>query len=66
MSSARIGVPPASVWQWSDGPLIDEFAVRGDHDSKYPAGAATERLSHRNEFGAPALIRTKVASDRVP
>src|SRR6266478_2131086 len=33
MSSARIGVPPASVWQWSDAHWLTSLRSRGDHDN---------------------------------
>src|SRR5215467_11987802 len=32
MSSARIGVPPASVWQWSEAHWLTSLRSRGDHD----------------------------------
>src|SRR5262250_403098 len=33
MSSARIGTPPASVWQWSDAHWLTSLRSRGDHDN---------------------------------
>src|SRR6266540_3464844 len=33
MSSARIGVPPANVWQWSDAHWLTSLRSRGDHES---------------------------------
>jgi hypothetical protein len=34
MSSARTGVPPASVWQWSAAHWFTNLRSRGDHDSR--------------------------------
>ena len=33
MSSARIGVPPAKVWQWSEAHWLTSLRSRGYHDS---------------------------------
>src|ERR1700741_5023797 len=48
------------------GPLIEELSIVRGPRQQNPAGPATERFSYRNEFGSPALIRTKIARDSVP
>src|SRR5215831_18229028 len=47
-------------------PLIYEFSIMRGPRQQDPARAAAKRLSHRNEFGSPALVRTKITRDGVP
>src|SRR5262245_6354241 len=46
-------------------PLVDQFAITRQPRQQNPTGTAAKRLTHRHEFGSPALIRTKVADKRV-
>src|SRR5262245_36071800 len=47
------------------GPLVDQLAVAGRPRQQYPSGAAAQCLSHRNEFGTPALESSEIARNRI-
>src|SRR6476660_9112599 len=47
-------------------PLIDKLSIVRRPRQQNPARAAAKRLSHRHEFGSPALIRTKITRYGVP
>ena len=47
-------------------PLIDEPSVARRPRQQHPAGTAAERLAHRDEFRAPALVGAEVARQGFP
>jgi len=65
MSSARIGVPPAKVWQWSDAHWLTRLAVARRPRQQHPSGAAAKGLAHRDELRSPAFERAEIPRQRL-
>jgi hypothetical protein len=40
---------------------INELAVAWRLGQQHPTGAAAKRLAHRDEFGAPAFVRSEIS-----
>src|SRR3954471_23756123 len=46
-------------------PLVHELAVAGGPGEQHPTRAAAESLSHRQELGMPAVMRSKISRQRL-